>query len=744
MYLWLLVGGWKGRLLQWLIAQSRPQQPTYSLCPTPVSTTISSRPLPLPLGAMGDNDNREALVGVTSCVSCQICSTITQIFRTLSIKGSFENHDSTISRGTVISQIIQAGDSDWDFEGWRSGGDLWTTHIDWETLSCRTAAGCPTCRVIRDAILVFLSDDNFKGEDRPQLAVGLWCGPDETLSVDIWVAHVEIRGGTYIVRLYRDQRTDAFLWPLPSIPTHWHNESRDDKISKIKLWMKQCFEEHADCKTTPGGSMGMDMLLPKRVVDVSPPTSAGEDIRLHECSDGEVGTYVCLSHCWGDFQPLQTTRENLHTWRANIPWAQVPQTFRDAIFVTRRLGFRFLWIDSLCIVQDDKQDWEEQAPLMWSIYSNAMLTLAATRCGDCRDTLLPQFQRTVHGHSATGHSIALAARIHDDYLTADHLRSPNYPLLSRAWVFQERLISRRIVHFAHDELFWECMEDTTCECSLLNQRPGGTKSARYRAGKLPLAEKSLQMIWYELVEQYARLRLTFASDRAAALQGLAEEMRQHRKSEYTCGIWHDSLLADLAWSVTDPPTREKEWASVAEGSLPSWSWCSVNTRCDYRLLVDRGWEDHDDAKVLSVSAPVSARSTSTADVSGSSRAGCIALDCRLFDLHLEEILPRSWIFFPDYNWSLPPGGTEALHFLALGTLRPITLRSDFVCYVGILLRCVDRRQGLYKRLGLLILIPVTKHGGTTSPGSKEMTSETSLPWGGGLLGDGRATTVNLV
>ncbi|KAK0754411.1 heterokaryon incompatibility protein-domain-containing protein, partial [Schizothecium vesticola] len=306
---------------------------------------------------------------------------------------------------------------------------------------------------------------------------------------------------------------------------------------------------------------------PKRVVDISPPTSTGEDVRLHECSDGEVGTYVCLSHCWGRFQPLQTTRENLHAWKANIPWAQVPQTFRDAVFVTRRLGFRFLWIDSLCIVQDDKQDWEEQAPLMWSIYSNATLTLAATRCGDCRDTLLPQLQRTVHGRSATGHPIALAAR--------------NYPLLSRAWVFQERLISRRVVHFGHDELFWECMEGTKCECSSLNPRPRGTKSTRYRAGKAPLAEKSLQEIWYELVREYTNLRLTFASDRAAALQGLAEEMRQQRKSEYTCGIWHDSLLADLAWFVSNPLARDKEWASVDEGHFPSWSWCSVNTRCNY-------------------------------------------------------------------------------------------------------------------------------------------------------------------
>jgi hypothetical protein len=252
---------------------------------------------------MDDNSsNREALVGVTSCGSCQTCSTITQILRTLS-----ENHDSAISSGTVISQIIQAVDPDWKMEYWMPERNFWVMYVDWETFDCRAAAGCPTCRVIRDAILVFLSDHNFKGEDRPRLKVELQGRPDGAPWVNISVPFVEMRGGRFSVRLHRDERTDAFLWPLPSIPTHWQNESRDDRLSKIKLWMKQCFDEHDDCKTTGGGSMGMDMLLPKRVIDVSPPTSIGEDVRLHECSDGEVGTYVCLSHCWAlslDRQPL--------------------------------------------------------------------------------------------------------------------------------------------------------------------------------------------------------------------------------------------------------------------------------------------------------------------------------------------------------------------------------------------------------------------------------------------------------
>ncbi|KAK1835749.1 heterokaryon incompatibility protein-domain-containing protein [Podospora conica] len=699
-----------------------------------------------------DENNREALVEVTPCWSCETCTAITQLFRTLSTEGAFEKRGTRFAEyGTdICNRLIQAGDLNWKRHGWYV-----ERSIDWTTLGNRAAAGCPTCRLIRDAAMVFISDGDFGGHI---LAVHLRLTADKPPAV-VTIGILCVRESPEIVKvvLYRDPRTVTFLWPMDAMPSHWRNESPDDKISKIKLWMRECLENHVDCKTTRG-SMDRDVLLPKRVIDVSPPASAGQDLRLYECSDSEVGTYLCLSHCWGRFQPLQTTRDSLHAWKANIPWAQVPQTFRDAVFVTRRLGFRFLWIDSLCIVQNDKADWEEQAPLMWSIFSNATLTLAATRCGDCRDTLLPQFQRTVHGRSTTGDPIALAAGIRETTLSAGHLNS-SYPLLSRAWVFQERLISPRVVHFALDELFWECTSETACECSFLNDIPSGIKSAKYRAGKEPAAGKGgpLQMIWYELVKEYTKLRLTYPSDRHAAIQGLAEEMRHRRKSHYTCGIWHDSLLADLAWCLADDPTQEKEWASADDPIFPSWSWCSVNTGCDYRpfhFCHDCTWEDHEDAKVLNVWAPVSTKSISTAYVSDSIRAGCITLEGRLFDLPADQYRrgnalrlkvkqPGATIFFrPDYDWDLPPDHTEILHVLALGKFR---LEGQDAWYSGISLRCVDRQRGLYERLGLLE-IEAEDDDLNMTPGSEDPASQpgTLPPWGAGVFGDGRVTTVKLV
>lgn len=137
----------------------------------------------------------ETLEGATSCGSCQTCTTITQILLTLSEPGFFEDHDSVKSRGTVIGQLIQAGDPDWVIQPWMPNSEIWIKYIDWETLSYRAAVGCPTCRVIRDGILVFLSDDDFKGEKRARLKVEVWCLP-EAPSVTMSVAGLEIRGGS--------------------------------------------------------------------------------------------------------------------------------------------------------------------------------------------------------------------------------------------------------------------------------------------------------------------------------------------------------------------------------------------------------------------------------------------------------------------------------------------------------------------------------------------------------------------
>lgn len=111
-------------------------------------------------------------------------------------------------------------------------------------------------------------------------------------------------------------------------------------------------------------------------------TDIGFPQRLY-VTKGEKESYICLSHCWGDFQPIRTTTTNIEDHKKSIPWQFLPQTFQDAIDLTRFLSIRYLWIDSLCIIQDDRDDWAKESAAMASVYGNSYLTISATAAANC-------------------------------------------------------------------------------------------------------------------------------------------------------------------------------------------------------------------------------------------------------------------------------------------------------------------------------------------------------------------------
>lgn len=149
--------------------------------------------------------------------------------------------------------------------------------------------------------------------------------------------------------------------------------------------MNSCNESHALCRTLSQ----RETPLPTRILDLKT-QGPGNDLRL-VTTDNLSARYMTLSHCWGESQPLITTSENIRQREKNIVFNDLPRTFRDAVTVTREMRIRYLWIDCLCIIQGDKDDWELESSRMADVYSNSYLNIAATKAEDCHGGIFKEW-----------------------------------------------------------------------------------------------------------------------------------------------------------------------------------------------------------------------------------------------------------------------------------------------------------------------------------------------------------------
>lgn len=276
---------------------------------------------------------------------------------------------------------------------------------------------------------------------------------------------------------------------------------------------------------------------------------------------------------------------------AGMPWDEIPKTFKDAIIVARFLQLRFLWIDSLCIVQDDLNDWAKESSKMSHIYANATITIAAAAAADDMRGFLGQRH---HLNSPVLHStdglIKIRRDIHRD------LSEPGR-LMTRAWVFQERLLSRRILYFEEHEMVWECRSAKLCECGsdltlakyrLPEQMLTRATEAKFReASPLttydfthPTKENSETFAWWRetIVHQYTALQLTKWTDRLPALSGLAAITVAKTQDTYLGGIWKSELIHGLLW---EPNWGNQSPKIPSDYLAPSWSWASLPCQISY-------------------------------------------------------------------------------------------------------------------------------------------------------------------
>jgi hypothetical protein len=350
--------------------------------------------------------------------------------------------------------------------------------------------------------------------------------------------------------------------------------SSDQSFRTASKWFETCIKEHKTLCTRVVTEKGKPP-LPCRVIDVE--ACASQDVRLVN-TEGCRGHYICLSHCWGGEQPLQTTTDTLTRHFKEIKWELLPQTFQDAITITRKFGIQYLWIDSLCIIQDSAEDWRVQSALMAEIYRYAVITIAGSASSGPRQGL---FRTADTAHVDRPFPVIESLEGLDKIRSRVPLshNASELPLLHRGWVLQERMLSSRYLHFGQNELIWECMEHLTCECGSLSLKD----SFRYKwlEPKNRLHPDSLQLLtrlpeaiptaWRATVADYSRMELSYPLDLFPAISGIAKSVKEATGWTYVAGMWKETLITDLVWRTEKPQTaaRCKDWRA------PTFSWASV-------------------------------------------------------------------------------------------------------------------------------------------------------------------------
>lgn len=308
--------------------------------------------------------------------------------------------------------------------------------------------------------------------------------------------------------------------------------------------------------------------------------------------------YATLSHVWGGTNTPSTTKDNLDDRIHNgIKTSELPATFRDAITVTDALGYCFLWIDSLCIIQDNKTDWEHECPRMASIYQGSVVTLAGPTAKDSHAGLLhgrmlldepsDMYQTPLQYRNEHGESQSLLTMYYPGFRDYTKKIYPyktenNSVLLRRAWIFQESLLSRRTLNFGSTQMYLDCRRGTRYEMS----HQGEGFGLRQRPQYLSFTERQpgeYYSWWRRGGKKYSRCELTFFSDRLPAISGIVHRLPPPIPDQYVAGIWRNDLQRSLLWYNGEgrSPGCQSDSPMKAQYLGPSWSWVSLPTPITY-------------------------------------------------------------------------------------------------------------------------------------------------------------------
>lgn len=357
--------------------------------------------------------------------------------------------------------------------------------------------------------------------------------------------------------------------------------------------------------------------MPTRVVDVGVAPDFG-DVKIAS-PQGAKGDYLTLSHCWGGKITPLLTQETVDPFSSSLPYGDLPANFKDAIRITRELGFRYVWIDSLCIIQDSQSDWAQESSKMAQIYRDSVLTISAicssgSTKGILRNTekkpLPPQPKPVVMtlSGSGSGHKVTIARDRKGEHLVTCDV---SCPLGKRGWCLQESILSPRHLYYGLEQIYWRCphgYQDAEGNSpgahfpsglslktvaavlygDVLKHKPPAGHAASSTSGE---TIQSTRNEYYNIAAAYTDCNLTFGSDKLPAFSGIARRLHHPAFSggDYLAGIWAVDLPTGLSW------TPEIQTARRAPGPYraPTWSWAVTDDKIMFGSTRE---EDNDDSE----------------------------------------------------------------------------------------------------------------------------------------------------
>lgn len=364
--------------------------------------------------------------------------------------------------------------------------------------------------------------------------------------------------------------------------------------------------------------------MPTRVLDVG--NEKCSTVRLVEPRPQAINSsYLTLSHCWGQTEVIKLMTATTDNMRNGISISELPALYQDAITVCQHLEIRYVWIDSLCIIQDQELDWTREIAAMGEIYSNALCNIEAASAADASGRLffsrsptrIMPFPVTVEWHKDGPLPFFLidpSVQLENDMNGA--------PLPERAWVLQEQLLAKRSIIYSKTQLHWVCRSQEASEMfpkAVPDLREGSDLlSHSLKPRSLPCLKsmiasgdpvffhhwsygsfmntspmESFWFSWRSIVMDYTSRYLTLEKDKLAAIAGVASVVQSKTSIQYIAGMWNTRFFIEyeLCWRVSGRADNRKPYRPSTYRA-PTWSWASVEGvisyehRRDYDLAGD--------------------------------------------------------------------------------------------------------------------------------------------------------------